>query len=171
MSAPKGNKHALGNKGGGRPSRYKEEFAQWAEKLAKLGATDSELGEAFDVCERTIDKWKHAHQEFNAALKRGKQFADAEVAERLYQRALGYEHQAVKIVADAKTGAEHTVEYIERYPPDTTACIFWLKNRQRAKWRDRVDQSVGGPDDGPVKHEHTVASGLLEKLGALKDKE
>jgi hypothetical protein len=31
------------------------------------------------------------------------------------------------------------VEIVEHYPPDTTACIFWLKNRQPGRWRDRVD--------------------------------
>lgn len=31
------------------------------------------------------------------------------------------------------------MEYIEHYPPDTTAAIFWLKNRQPAKWRDKKE--------------------------------
>ena len=154
-----------------RPTLYKAEYAKQAYELALLGLTDEEMSRIFDVDVRTIDNWKKAHPLFFQALKQGKEIADAQVTKSLYQRALGYEHQAVKIVADAKTGAEHTVEYTERYPPDTTACIFWLKNRQRAKWRDRVDQTVTGDGDGPVQHEHTIASGLLEKLGALKDKE
>ncbi len=64
--------------------------------------------------------------------------ADATVAEKLFKRATGYEHLAVKISANPN-GDEHVTEYVERYPPDTTACIFWLKNRQRDKWRDRQD--------------------------------
>ena len=43
----------------------------------------------------------------------------------------------MKIVADAKTGTEHIVPYTERYPPDTTAAIFWLKNRRPDLWRDK----------------------------------
>lgn len=142
MSAPKGNKNAVGNKGGGRPPLYRDEYAVMVERLCKLGLTDAELAAAFDVSETTINTWKHDHLEFFEALKRGKTFADAEVADKLFKRATGYSHQAVKIVANANTGQEHIVPYTEHYPPDTTACIFWLKNRQSAKWRDKVEQDV-----------------------------
>lgn len=50
---------------------------------------------------------------------------------------MGYTHDAVKIFADPKTGAEQIVQYKEHYPPDTVAAIFWLKNRQSKKWRDK----------------------------------
>lgn len=156
MPAPKGNRNALGNKGGGRPSLFRAEYAHWAEKMARLGATDADLADALGVCETTINKWKREHLEFCEALKRGKQFSDAEVAEKLFRRATGYEHKAVKIVADAKTGAEHQVEYIERYAPDTTACIFWLKNRRPDLWRDRIDNTHSGPNGGAVQVASTV---------------
>lgn len=123
---------------GGRPTLYDESYPEQARKLCMLlGATDADLARFFDVCESTIDNWKNAHPEFLGAIKAGKEVADANVVDRLYQRAMGYEHDAVKIVADAKTGADHVVPYVERYPPDTTAAIFWLKNRQPARWRDR----------------------------------
>ena len=137
MSAPKGNAHAKGNKGGGRPSEYKESYARIAHSMCLLGATDVELAGAFGVCETTINAWKLAHQEFSEALKAGKMFADANVASSLFNRAMGYSHPAQKIFNDQ--GSAMVVDYIERYPPDTTACIFWLKNRQRDKWRDRQD--------------------------------
>ena len=121
----------------GRPTKYKPEMAQQAFHLCLLGATDADLARAFDVTQNTIDEWKRVHPEFLGSLKAGKDEADANVASRLYKRAMGYEHDAVKIVADAKTGAEVQVPYTERYPPDTTACIFWLKNRQPAKWNWR----------------------------------
>lgn len=126
-----------GKSTGGRPSSYRPEYAEQAFKLCLLGATDAELADFFDVAESTINKWKLDHTEFSEALKGGKQQADARVADSLYRRALGYEHEAVKIVADAKTGSEHVVPYIERYPPDTTAAIFWLKNRRPDVWRDK----------------------------------
>jgi len=137
--APLGNRNAVGNKGGGRPTVYCTETAVLAEKLCLLGATDAQLAEALDVCETTINTWKSAHPEFSEALKKGKARADAEVAASLFHRAKGYSHDAVKIVADAKTGAEHIVPYTEHYPPDTTACIFWLKNRRPDLWRDKHD--------------------------------
>lgn len=128
---------------GGRPSKYNPDVhVKQAYELALLGLTDAEMAAVFDVSEQTLNAWKQAHPEFLESLKMGKDLADATVADRLYKRATGYEHKAVKIVADAKTGMDHTVEYIERYPPDTTACIFWLKNRQRAKWRDRVENDT-----------------------------
>ena len=133
-----------------RPSKYRAEFADQARKLCLLGATDADMADFFEVAVSTIAKWKIDHPEFSDALKSGKAMADATVADRLFKRATGYEHEAVKIVADAKTGAEHVVPYTERYPPDTTACIFWLKNRQPDKWRDRVQNEHTGKDGEPL---------------------
>ena len=134
----------------GRPTLYRAEYADQARKLCRLGATDKELADFFAVDEATINRWKSAHPHFCESLKAGKQIADAEVADKLFQRATGYEHKAVKIVADAKTGAEHQVEYVERYPPDTTAGIFWLKNRRPDLWRDRIDNTHSGPNGGAI---------------------
>ncbi|MDH1341898.1 terminase [Ectopseudomonas oleovorans] len=140
----------------GRPTLYRAEYAEQARKLCRLGATDKELADFFAVDEATINRWKVAHPHFCESLKAGKQIADAEVADKLFQRATGYEHKAVKIVADAKTGAEHQVEYVERYAPDTTAIIFWLKNRRPDLWRDRIDNTLSGPNGGPVPIASTV---------------
>lgn len=158
--ATKPKKEAEKNKGG-RPSDYKEEYADQARKLCLLGATDRELADFFEVCEATINNWKIDHPVFLESLKAGKAQADAEVAEKLFRRALGYSHDAVKIVADAKSKEEHVVHYTEHYPPDTTAAIFWLKNRQRDKWRDKIDQELTGANGGPVV---VQATSLDEKL-------
>ncbi len=93
----------------GRPSKFREEYAEQAFNYCLLGATDADLGRFFDVDETTINRWKKVHPEFCQSLKDGKEGADARVAQSLYRRALGWEHEAVKIVADAKTGAEHSV--------------------------------------------------------------
>lgn len=146
---------------GGRPSDYREEYADQARKLCLLGATDKELADFFGVCEATINNWKIDYPQFLESLKAGKASADAEVAEKLFRRALGYSHDAVKIVADAKSKEEHVVHYTEHYPPDTTAAIFWLKNRQRDKWRDKIDQELTGANGGPVVIQ---ATSLDEKL-------
>jgi hypothetical protein len=90
----------------------------------------------------TIYCWKKAHPEFSEALKKGKTLADAEVAEKLYHRACGYSHPAVKIFQYEGTPVE--VPYTEHYPPDTTAAIFWLKNRQPSKWRDKRESEISG---------------------------
>lgn len=137
MAAPKGNQYAVGNEGGGRPTEYKKEYCEQATKLCKLGATDKDLADFFEVSEQTINAWKLKHEDFTLALKAGKQLADANVAERLYQRAMGYEHEDTYFsnyqgdVSETKT--------IKHYPPDSTAAIFWLKNRQPQKWRDKQE--------------------------------
>lgn len=137
---------------GGRPSNYKPEYAEQAQKLCLLGATDVQLADFFHVTDRTILSWKKKHPEFLRALTRGKQEADANVAHSLYRRALGYSHRAVKILTVSKganQGSEvEQVPYIERYPPDSTAAIFWLKNRRSDVWRDRHE--VTGANGEPL---------------------
>jgi hypothetical protein len=135
-------------RGRGQPSAYRPEFVDQARKLCHLGATDAELADFFGVTEMTVNNWKKAHPEFAVALLEAKSEADAKVVHALYRRALGYEHPAVKIAADPKTGDHIAVPYIEHYPPDTTACIFWLKNRQKRDWRDK--QEVEHSGDLPV---------------------
>lgn len=149
IGAPQGNRNAVGNPGGGRRSAYQPEYARIAGQLALLGATDAEIAAALGVTERTVNNWKRQHVEFLSALKEGKLLADAEVARSLYQRALGYSHEDVHI---SNFQGEITVTpLVKHYPPDTVAAIFWLKNRQPEKWRDRIEQqadvTLTAPDD------------------------
>jgi hypothetical protein len=72
------------------------------------------------------------------------------VAKRLYNRACGYSHKAVKIFTPAGASEPVYAPYIEHYPPDTQAASLWLRNRQKAKWRDRVEHT--GADGGPIEY-------------------
>ena len=123
--------------GAGRPTKYQPEFAGQAEKLCMLGATDEELADFFEVVESTINLWKREHPEFSESVKKGKILADAQVAEKLFQRATGYSHPDTHI--SNYQGAITVTPVMKHYPPDTTAAIFWLKNRQRNKWRDKQE--------------------------------
>lgn len=149
-----------------RPTLYKPEYVDQAYKLALLGCTDAQMADVFDVATSTLYEWKKEYPEFSESIKRGKEIADGEVAASLFQRALGYSHKAVKIVADAKTGAEHIVEYVERYPPDTQAASLWLRNRQPDKWRDKqeVAQTINATVDANVTHE---VPGLADRFDAF----
>src|SRR5262249_14973982 len=118
----------------GRPSSYRPEYAQQAAKLCKLGATDANLADFFGVSVRTIASWQAKHQEFLQALKSGKDEADDRVERSLYQRAVGYEYDAVKVFN--ANGTPMIVPYRATMPPDVTAMIFWLKNRRSDRWRD-----------------------------------
>jgi len=131
-------------KPGGAPSKYRPEMAEQAAKLCRLGATDKDLADFFEVSELTINRWKKAHPEFCKSLKSGKILADAEVADRLYRRALGYSHDAVKLFN--YEGQIVQGEYVQHYPPDTTACIFWLKNRRPDQWRDKQPDAPSNDD-------------------------
>jgi hypothetical protein len=111
----------------GRPTDYREEFNEQVYKLCLLGATDKEIGDFFEVDERTINNWKHDYPEFFQSIKKGKVIADAEIAQSLYKRAKGFRKKAVKIFQSEGVSFEH--EYMEYYPPDPTALIYWLKNR------------------------------------------
>lgn len=151
MAAAKGNKNAVGNKGGGRKSDYQTVFARTAYKLTMLGATDAQLADFFEVSEATINAWKKKHIEFSKALKKGKDVADAEVAMKLFKRATGYKYDEVsyeKILLDAddkesiKQEAFKKKVIVKEIAPDVTAQIFWLKNRQKDKWKDRQHNSI-----------------------------
>lgn len=130
----------------GRPSAYRKEYCIQVEKLCKLGATDKEIADFFEVSVDTVYEWKKVHPEFSESIKNGKEIADAEVASKLFHRATGYEHAEDDI--RAVNGEIVITPTIKHYPPDTTAAIFWLKNRQKDKWRDR--QEVTGADGAPL---------------------
>lgn len=121
----------------GRPTSYKPEYCEQAYKLCLLGADDKRIADFFDVAESTLNNWKIEYPEFMESLKAGKEGADAAIAASLYHRAKGYSHEAVKIFNDQ--GRPLEVPYTEHYPPDTTAAIFWLKNRQPKQWRDKQE--------------------------------
>lgn len=123
----------------GRPSKFKAEYTKQAEKLCEAGFTDPEIADFFEVNRATVNRWKHTYPEFRDALKAGKAPADDRVERSLFQRAIGYEQEEVKIFMPA--GAQEPVyaKFTAKYAPDVTACIFWLKNRRSEQWRDRPE--------------------------------
>lgn len=133
----------------GRPSEYDPAYVTKVLEMAERGATDVEIADYFDVSVRTLYRWKAEHEDFRQALKIAKDVADERVERSLYQRALGFECEAVKIFC-SKDGEVTKVPYREIVAPDTTACIFWLKNRKREEWRDKVETEVTGADGGPI---------------------
>jgi hypothetical protein len=123
----------------GRPTDYKAEYAKQAEKLCALGATDKEIADFFEVDVRTIYRWKHEHDDFCQSLKVGKDIADERVERSLYQRAIGYEQDEVKIFMPANAPEPVYAPFRAKIAPDVTAAIFWLKNRRSSDWRDKQE--------------------------------
>ena len=117
--------------------------AETIEKLCALGHTDFEIAGFFEVGVSLLSKWKAAHPTIAAAFRAGKDVADERVERSLFHRATGYSHDAVKIFC-SKDGVVTEAPYVEHTPPDTTACIFWLKNRRSELWRDRREVVATG---------------------------
>lgn len=124
----------------GAPTQYKIEYDEQVYKLSLLGAIDKEIADFFDVTEQTINNWKKAHSSFFESMKKGKTIADANVAESLYRRACGYDHDEDKIFQ--YEGEAIVVPTKKHYAPDTAAAFIWLKNRTaklQNSWKDRSE--------------------------------
>jgi hypothetical protein len=142
---------------GGRPTLFRPEFCQEAEQLCTNGATDEEIADFFEVSVRSIYRWKAEFPEFCQALKTGKDVADERVERSLYAKAIGYTFESEKVFQFQGQIVRTPVK--EHVPPDTTAAIFWLKNRRGETWRDKSE----------VHHKHSVDSmtdGDLERIAA-----
>ncbi|CAH9016939.1 putative terminase, partial [Vibrio phage 242E40-1] len=125
----------------GRPTKYKPEYCIQAEKLCRKGFIDTEIADFFEVDVSTLNRWKEAHPEFRESLKSGKSHSDAKVVDALYNRALGYEFEEIK--EESEGGAiTKTTRTVKKQAGDTTAQIFWLKNRQPEMWRDKTETKV-----------------------------
>ena len=118
-------------------SSFNESLGERMLKLYRAGKTDAQVAFIIGVSVRTIHNWKGRHPEFFHSLKEAKQVADDLVEASLFSRATGYSHVEEKIfqfegrIIRAKTR--------KQYPPDTTAAIFWLKNRQPERWRESYE--------------------------------
>lgn len=121
----------------GRPTDYKEEYNEQVTKLCRLGATDKEIADFFEISESTLNLWKKKHPQFSESIKKGKEISDMEVANSLYNRAKGYEQEVVKVFQFQ--GEPIIVPVIEKIAPDTGAAMAWLKNRRPKEWRDKQD--------------------------------
>ena len=76
------------------------------------------------------------------------------MASKLFHRATGYEHPEDDI--KSVNGEIVITPTVKHYPPDTTAAIFWLKNRRPDLWRDKVESALTGPGGGPIQMQNTV---------------
>ncbi len=130
----------------GRPTAFKPAFVEQAKKACEAGFTDREIATLFGVTETTINNWKNEHPEFLESLKAGKSGPDDRVKRSLFHRAVGYSYDAVKIFMPAGATEPVYAPYVEHVPPDTTAAIFWLKNRDQENWRDMSRTELTGKD-------------------------
>ena len=146
-----------------RPTNYRNEYAEQARKLCLLGYTDKQLADFFGVNERTINRWKSDYPEFCQSIKKGKEFADIDVVESLYKRATGFDYEEVELkVVDGKTSKKIIKKKVA---PDSTAIIFWLKNRQPKSWRDKqeIDHQSSDGSMSPQAKEDAILDAIKAK--------
>lgn len=136
----------------------KGKYAEWItpdgllllEGWARDGLTDEQIAHNMGITAKTLYEWQNRFSEIRESLKKGKAPVDLEVENALLKKALGFRvtvRKPVKVktkkqLKDKGLIEEERIEYTEEevyIPPDTTAQIFWLKNRRPDKWRDRPE--------------------------------
>ena len=124
----------------------KGKINKWLEKdklillegWARDGLTDEQIAKNIGINRTTLYDWKKKEVNIADALKKGKEVIDFEVENALLKKALGYTITIKEERLD-KDGCIHTLEKDVHIPPDTTAQIFWLKNRKPNTWKDKVE--------------------------------
>lgn len=108
------------------------------EGWARDGLTDEQIAKNIGIATSTFYEWKKKELEFSKSLKKGKEVIDFEVENALLKKALGY---TITLNKQKVTKDGDVVDITEEVhvPPDTTAQIFWLKNRKPNNWKDRVE--------------------------------
>lgn len=128
------------------------------EGWARDGLTDEQIAHNMGIAYSTLREWRDSYSALSAALKRGKEVVDRMVENALLKRALGYEYEEVSEKFEGGVLTERKVTK-KQVAPDTTAQIFWLKNRKPTDWRDKRNS-----DD--IEDTSTVDDGFMEALNA-----
>ena len=121
-------------------------YQQWLEPegltllegWARDGLTDEQIAGNIGINTSTLYDWKNKFPKISEALKSGKEVVDIQVENALLKRALGYEFQETRVEKSDKDGTK-IIQTLKHIPADTTAQIFWLKNRRPDKWRDKPE--------------------------------
>ena len=109
---------------------YLDEIQGWA----MSGLTDEQIADNLEIAASTLYEYKKKYPEFSEALKKGKDIADAQVVNALFKTATGFTYYE-----DIATATGDVVQAQRYAKPNTTAQIFWLKNRQPDRWRDKTE--------------------------------
>lgn len=146
----------------GRHSKFNEALRETILRLYKAGKTDKQVADIIGVSRRTLINWRGKNDSFLHSVKEAKQIADELVEASLFSRATGYSHPEEKIFQ--YEGQIITHKTVKQYAPDTTAAIFWLKNRQPKRWRDRQEIDLTSQTKG------LSDEALDKKIAALQKK-
>lgn len=124
----------------GQPTKFKQEFVEQGQHLAKQGFTSQQLADFFKVNIATLYDWFKVYPGFHETIQNAKDEHDtAEVEASLLKRAKGYTRKVQRITKDGDI-----IDIEEELPPDPTSGIFWLKNRQQKRWKDKQELEHSG---------------------------
>lgn len=129
----------------GRPPIYGPKFDELVRKMAQMGWTNERIAEHMGISSDTLYLWCREHPSFLKNLKFGKVNRNAEVVDRLYDRAMGEKIKAIKIFNNK--GKIIKVPYIEQLPVDVEAAKFILTNRTDT-WAEKTEQKVESTQSG-----------------------
>lgn len=133
------------------------------EGWARDGLTDEQIAHNCDINKATLYEWKKKYPDISDSLKKGKEIVDIEVENALLKRALGFQYDEVTQELNTDTQRLETTKVVKKMVvPDTTAQIFWLKNRRPDKYRDKPEL----PTD-----KKTDETNLFERLSEIAEKE
>ena len=129
------------------------------------GLTEEQIASNMGISRSTLNEWKKLYPDISDTLKRGKDVVDIEVENKLLKRALGYRYTETtkERVFNPKTEKSEfvvTKEIEKEVVPDTTAQIFWLKNRRPDRWKDKQEVSV----DARLEEEKNKLDDLLHQI-------
>jgi len=125
-------------RGRGRPSDYNSKLhPKLGYNLALRGLTDEQMADELGISVPTLYAWHKKHPDFLKAIKDGKENPDAAVEGALFKKATGFKQLVKKPMV--ASGVVEIVEFEQTVDPDTTAQIFYLKNRRPDRWRDKQE--------------------------------
>lgn len=151
----------------GPKSKFNDKVRETFLRLIKEGKTEDEIADIVGVCRKTLNNWKGEHPELLYAVREARQTADELVEASLYRRALGYSHPETKLFAHE--GIVFSKEEVTKhYPPDTTAAMFWLRNRQPKRWKEKTESDVTVNNNVTTLTDEQLDAKLAEKLAKQK---
>ena len=121
---------------------------------ARDGLTDEQISNNLGISKTTFYKFKAEHIELSELLKKGKEVVDYKVENALLKRAMGYDYEEEtyesRFNRESGEYEEVLTKRVKKHvQPDTTAQIFWLKNRKPDVWRDKQEIKHSGEINNP----------------------
>lgn len=133
-------------------TKFNEQLRDRMISLYQQGKTDAQVARLIGVSRKTLFNWRGKDSDLLHTIKEAKAIPDDLVEASMFSRATGYSHVEEKIFV--YEGAPVRVRTIKQYPPDVTAGIFWLCNRQPDRWKRGMMIAASGPTSTePASHE------------------